>query len=396
MNITYRSFLISGAAAAGALLARPRAAHHRFARGLPAVVLLLGLALLPADGATGPARFLKKPRAWFDSEEGREAAGRILAYQHELGGWPKNIDTTADPATVKEGVRKPTFDNGATTDELRFLAKFYNATRDERARAAALRGIDYVLEAQYPSGGWPQSFPPGPQYHRHITFNDSAMTRVMEFLREAASDRQFAFVDEKRREAARKAFDRGVACILKCQIQTGGKRTAWCAQHDEATCAPRPGRAFEPVSISGSESVGVVRLLMSLENPSPEVVGAVESAVAWFEAAKIGGIRVESVPDARAPKGVDKVVSADPAAPPMWARFYEIGSNRPIYSDRDSIIKYELSQIGYERRNGYQWLNYWPRALLETEYPAWKMKHARAAQTISTGHLGRASKKDLP
>ena len=142
--------------------------------------------------------------------------------------------------------------------------------------------------------------------------------------------------------------------------------------------------------------MGVVRLLMSLENPSPEVVGAVESAVAWFEAAKIGGIRVESVPDARAPKGVDKVVSADPAAPPMWARFYEIGSNRPIYSDRDSIIKYELSQIGYERRNGYQWLNYWPRALLETEYPAWKMKHARAAQTISTGHLGRASKKDLP
>ena len=37
----------------------------------------------------------------------------------------------------------------------------------------------------------------------------------------------------------------------------------------------------------------------------------------------------------------------------MWARFYEIGTNRPIFSDRDGFAKHDLSEIGYERRNGY-------------------------------------------
>ena len=63
------------------------------------------------------------------------------------------------------------------------------------------------------------------------------------------------------------------------------------------------------------------------------------------------------------------------AAPPIWARFYEIGTNRPIFSDRDSVIKYSLGEVGLERRTGYQWLKYWPKNLIEKEYPAWKAKH---------------------
>ena len=66
----------------------------------------------------------------------------------------------------------------------------------------------------------------------------------------------------------------------------------------------------------------------------------------------------------------------DPNAPPLWARFYEIGTNRPIFSDRDGVAKHDLSEIGYERRNGYAWLGTWPAPLLEKEYPAWKAKLA--------------------
>jgi lysophospholipase L1-like esterase len=36
------------------------------------------------------------------------------------------------------------------------------------------------------------------------------------------------------------------------------------------------------------------------------------------------------------------------------------------------VAKHELAAIGYERRNGYAWLGYWPARLLEKEYPAWK------------------------
>jgi PelA/Pel-15E family pectate lyase len=126
------------------------------------------------------------------------------------------------------------------------------------------------------------------------------------------------------------------------------------------------------VSLSGAESVGIVRLLMSLDEPGPRVVSAVEGAVAWFEAAKLKGIRMRVQKDEKYPRGRDRVVVKDASAPPMWARFYEIGTNRPLFADRDGVAKYELAQIGHERRNGYAWLGYWPRQLLEKEHPAWK------------------------
>ena len=64
----------------------------------------------------------------------------------------------------------------------------------------------------------------------------------------------------------------------------------------------------------------------------------------------------------------------DPSAPPMWARFYELGTNKPMFSDRDGVVKYDLSEIGIERRTGYKWLGYWPKNFLEKEYPEWKKK----------------------
>ena len=342
--------------------------------------LLVSVFMVSAPGALTPTamawprQYFKKPDAWYAGDEASRIAANILSYQSDLGGWPKNIDTTVALYKGDRRDLKPTFDNDATTDELRFLARVYNATKDERYRKAFEKGLDYILKAQYPTGGWPQHFPPPKTYHRHITFNDNAMVRLMEFLLEVYGSEVYTFEDARRRKAARQAFDRGVECILQCQIKVGGKLTVWCAQHDEKDFSPRPGRSYELVSLSGAESVGVVRLLMSLEKPTPDVIKAVEAAVAWFEAAKIRGIRVETRKDKDSPTGKDRVVVKDPAAPPMWARFSEIGTNRPIFSDRDGLAKHNLADIGYERRNGYSWLGYWPQRLLEKEYPAWKQK----------------------
>ncbi len=44
-----------------------------------------------------------------------------------------------------------------------------------------------------------------------------------------------------------------------------------------------------------------------------------------------------------------------PGGPPIWARFYEIETNRPFFCDRDGVKKYDVSEIGSERRNGYSW-----------------------------------------
>lgn len=346
----------------------------RFAVFIAALTLLSATTPI-SSAATSTRNHLAKPDDWFRTPEAKTIAANILSYQSPLGGWPKNTDTAAAPYAGDPAKLQPTFDNSATTDELRLLARMFNATHDAQYQRAFEKGLSYILIAQYPTGGWPQFHPPSTQYHRHITFNDNTMVRLMIFLREVATGDLYAFVPADQRRAAQQAFDRGVQCILKCQIKVNDKLTGWCAQHDEKDYSPRPGRTYELVSLSGSESVAIVQLLMSLDNPSPEVVQSIESVIAWFQSARLQGIEVVLQDDPQASKGRNKVVVQDPSAPPLWARFYDISTNRPIYCDRDGIPKPNLADIGYERRNGYAWLGDWPRDLLEKQYPAWRVKY---------------------
>src|SRR6185436_14073865 len=104
---------------------------------------------------------------------------------------------------------------------------------EQNYETAFRKGIDHILAAQYPNGGWPQYSPPPKSYHRHITFNDNSMARLMIFLREVATSNLYSFAEAPLRTRARESFDRAVQCILKCQIVVNGRKTAWCAQHDE-------------------------------------------------------------------------------------------------------------------------------------------------------------------
>ncbi len=339
-----------------------------------AVLAILSNPFAAMAAAGGAAAYLKKPDEWFASTDGRRIAANILSYQSDLGGWPKNTDTTDEPYIGDRKEIQPTFDNGATTDELRFLARRFNVTKEEMDRSAFIKGLGYILTAQYPTGGWPQFHPPGNGYHRHITFNDGSMVRLLEFLREVRDKETYAFVSAADRKAAGDAFDRGIGCILKCQIRVGGQPTVWCAQHDEIDFSPRPARIFELASFSGSESVGITRLLMSLDSPDPQVMAAVEGAVAWFEFAKLSGMRVGKLTDPTAKKGFNRVLVADPSAPPLWARFYDLKTQKPFFCDRDGIPKSSIAEIGSERRNGYAWYGGWAKELLEKEHPQWKMR----------------------
>jgi pectate lyase len=310
---------------------------------------------------------LKQPETWFRSEEGRRALTNVLSHQSPHGDWPKNQNTAAQPFRGEAVGIKGTFDNGATTAELRLLARAFNATNDERLRDAFVKGLDHILAAQYTNGGWPQySPPPARSYHRHVTFNDDTMRRLLEFLRDVGSAEEFRFVADTKRTLARQAFDRGIECIVKCQVHVNGQLTAWCAQHDEVTLEPRPARSYELVSLSGAESAGLLQLLMSLERPSSEVVRAVHAGARWFETTKITGLR-ETRMDG------DKKLVRDPVASPLWARFYEIGSNRPIYCGRDGVKKYDIAEIEAERRNGYAWHGTWGADVLK-RFAEWKQR----------------------
>lgn len=338
----------------------------RFASPSLAAFALLLSASAPGAESFNSSKYAKRPDDWFRGKEGKQAIENVLSHQSPLGDWPKNLDTAAARYAGDPKKLRGTFDNGATVGEIRLLARAFKATSDARCKEAALKAIDHILAAQYPTGGWPQSYPPGTKYPRHITFNDNAMVNLMNLLRDVSAAKDFDFVDAPRREKAKRAFDRGVACILKCQIVVQGKPTAWCAQHDEVALQPRGARAYEHPSISGCESAGIIRLLMSLEKPGPEVVRAVDAACKWYQDATLTGIR-QVVRDG------DKAIVADPAAPPLWARFYEIGTNRPIFSGRDGVVKYDVAQIEAERRNGYAWYGAWGDGVLKAR-AEWKAR----------------------
>ena len=337
----------------------------------PTLLFLACLTLSPLLAADESARrFLNKPDSWFASAEAKQVAAIILSFQTDAGGWPKNTDTISKAYEGDRAKLQPTFDNKGTVDELRFMARMVNATQDATYRKSFDRGLTYVLSAQYANGGWPQFFPLRKGYYDRITFNDGAMVRILQFVREVATEKTYTFLEPKTRAACLKAFDLGIACILKCQIIVGGKPTVWCAQHDEKTFAPAKARSYELPSFSGSESVGIVRLLMSLEKPTPEIRSSIEGAVAWFEAHKVTGLRLETKKTLLGAK--DLIMVPDPKAPALWARFYDLKTGTPYVCDRDGIPKATLAEIGHERRNGYSWFGEYARDLLAKDYPSWK------------------------
>ena len=189
------------------------------------------------------------------------------------------------------------------------------------------------------------------------------MIRVMEFLGDTATPEDFAFLDVDRRAEAAKAIERGIDCIVKCQVVVNGKPTVWCAQHDEVTLAPADARSYELASLSGAESAGILKYLMSLETPGPEVIKAVNYGTAWFASVQIDGFRYKK-------SGEEPNLTADTSARPLWARFYEIGTNRPFCCDRDGVVQYDIEELDAERRGGYTWYGSWGDSLANT-YAKW-------------------------
>lgn len=331
----------------------------------------------------GAGRDREDPR--YDPEEYRAIADTLVALQNEDGGWGKNVDwlVKLPPEKIRElagdGLKRSTFDNRNIYAQIGYLAEAYRRSEEDAYRESAARGLDYVFREQRPSGGWRG------RDVEAITYNDDVMTGIMHMLIDITSgDQRYAWLDDSRRAQAEDSLRRAVEVTLACQIVVDGEKTVWCQQHDHDTLEPIGARSFELASISGAESVDVVQVLMRLP-AEPEIVDAIESAVAWFREAALHGIRVERVPipEERLPHHTareEKVVVEDPDAPPLWARFYEIGTNRPFFADRDGVKVYALSEIGIERRTGYAWYGTWPARLLETEYPAWKARTAATAE----------------
>lgn len=398
-------------------------------------VLLTVLGLMLTAASAWPVQLggylNRNDAAWYLTPDAMVVAENVLLLQKSNGGWPKNYNRYFVPMSEQErgeailsasAVTESTIDNNATYSELIFLANLFQAARKQPAdaavrlpanaaaddvtstandgvlRAAAkasapftygdlvevcrrafLKGVDFVLSLQYPNGGFRQ-FSRDYGYYTHITYNDDAMVNVLYFIKamqEGGSDADpnlfDGLVTDDLKSRLADAFDRGIQCILATQFVQNGVKTVWCAQHDENTLLPAQARSYELPSLSGAESVGIVRLLMEQPGPDARIREAVNAAMAWFDKTRITDKRVETFINE---DGVSDRRLADRTpgtGSDIWGRFYELDTNRPFVCDRDGIVKYDMKDIGHERRNGYSWYTSSPERLFPL-YDAWKKK----------------------
>ena len=358
-----------------------------------------GLKTIPApvaDSFHDHSMPLDRPAAWYGSDEARHIADNIVSFQTPAGGWGKNQDFTKSPRlkgqmwvvfepsarTHPQDYPNPaavhwhfvgTIDNDATNTQLHFLAKAIAAagTADAAAwKASFLKGIDYLLAAELPCGGWPQIWPLEGGYSDALTYNDDAFANTVTLLNEVAADGDglYGFVPAEAKAKAAAAVMRARAVVLASQVVVNGKRTIWGQQHEPVTLKPVAARNFEPAMLSATESTDLLVFLMKLPDPSAEEVAAIHAAAAWLKAAAIPGIAWEKDGDSR------KLV-AKPGAPPMWARFYDPATMKPVFGDRDKTIHDDVNDLSAERRGGYSWYNTGPAKALKL-YDKWAKEHS--------------------
>lgn len=339
---------------------------------------------------------LDKDAAWYAGPEARAIADTIVSFQTPAGAWSKNQNRTGpkrlpgqrysnNAETMEVGTGSfdaPTdrfwtfvgsLDNGATTAEMRFLARVQQqlpGAEGEVYRQSILKAVRYLLAAQYPNGGWPQNYPVEGGFHDGVTFNDNAVAEASMILADVAEGKpEFAFVPADLRKKAGAASVHAIDAILAAQIVVNGKKTAWPQQADALTLKPISARNYEMRSIASAESTDVLLFLMRQPNPSPRIKAAVNAGVAWLKAHAIMGKAFTSVSAEEGRKLIDK-----PGAGPIWSRNYEIATGRPIFGDWDKGIYDDVNEISKGRRNGYSWYTSAPQKAIDA-YADWSRRN---------------------
>lgn len=311
---------------------------------------------------------------WYASVEANALIESVLSFQMPCGGWykalPRSVVRKPGQAFSPDGSEEATIDNGATTSELRFLSRAALAAKGaarQRLTSSIERGLQFLMDAQYPNGGWPQMWPLRGGYHDGITLNDDATVLTLGVLRSVAEkEAGFSLVGAPLRHRAKASYERGLNLLLRLQVVAAGRRKMWAQQYDPLTLSPAAARNYEPGALASGESASVLDHLMAIKNPPKDVAIAVRSGVHYLNDVRLSGVawRKKSPEEAY-------TLFEDKTAGPIWSRYYSIDTDLPVFGDRDKTINDDVNEISAERRNGYSWFNAYGTDVL-TKYEQWK------------------------
>ncbi|MBN2133836.1 MAG: hypothetical protein JW741_30315 [Sedimentisphaerales bacterium] len=280
--------------------------------GTPSV----GQAYLRAYRVTG--------RPWYLSAA--KDAARALAWgQRTTGGWDHRVDVAhLDPnaARVVRHGQRCTFDDDITQGALHFLVSLDEEIDEPWLTEAVELGFAFMMKSQFPNGAWPQWYPLRGGYHDHYTFNDRAMNDCIELM--LRGHRVYG------RQAYLDSAKRGGDFIILAQLAP--PQAGWAQQYTH-DLKPAWARRFEPPGVCSLVTVSNIQTLIDLYlyTQDKKYLEPIPKAIAWLESSKIGSGR--------------------------WARLYEVGTNRPIYGDREdgNKIHYDYEKISEREKSSYGW-----------------------------------------
>ncbi|HEX8216307.1 MAG TPA: pectate lyase, partial [Allosphingosinicella sp.] len=252
-----------------------------------------------------------------------ERVGSALVWgQHPSGGWNYFIDFGGEAPTrhwyetigrnawrmeeFQHYGGNATFDDAGTSEAMQFLLRLYVEKRDPRWKPALDRAIHFVLESQYPIGGWPQRYPHSdtyPAYARLITFNDDVAAENIRFL-----VMTYQALGETR---VLDAITRGMNVFLTTQL--GPPQPGWALQYG-LDLQPSAARSYEPNALVTHTTAANLRALMSFYRLTGETkyLARIPEALDWLESVRL----------------------PEPKQGRAFPTFIEIGTNRPIYVHR--------------------------------------------------------------
>ena len=270
-------------------------------------------------------------------------ADLIVALQNEDGGFqvlPDNYEMSQKETGLGSMKDVSSVYNGATTSELKYLAKYITANKpeDSKYQDAFVKGIKYLLTTQRDNGGWSMNPGSGSGFNANIEVGNKAMTEVLTLLSDIAilNNQYYVFARKAMNvDEIKSAVEKGNDFIVKSQISNNNKKSGWATQYDKSGNVTM-GHTYERESVSSYTTKDVIDYLMTIHNPSQDIKDAVESAYSWLKDVKIADKEQEVVKDTSMNNGFD-VYLVDGSG--TWASNYVYDkandSYRPLYSDVD-------------------------------------------------------------
>lgn len=270
-------------------------------------------------------------------------ADLIVALQNEDGGFqvlPDNYEMSQKETGLGSMKDVSSVYNGATTSELKYLAKYITANKpeDSKYQDAFVKGIKYLLTTQHDNGGW--SMNPGSEsgFNANIEVGNKAMTEVLTLLSDIAilNNQDYVFARKAMNvDEIKSAVEKGNDFIVKSQISNNNKKSGWATQYDKSGNVTM-GHTYERESVSSYTTKDVIDYLMTIHNPSQDIKDAVESAYSWLKDVKIADKEQKVVKDTSMNNGFDVYLVGGSGT---WASNYvydkATDSYRPLYSDVD-------------------------------------------------------------